>query len=1147
MARDDTFVPSRPLIAARPIAVDNPTLSITMRPFSIRTLRVSALGLALVACKSDRVLAPTAAPPAETVFQVTQAPPPEIRFSELHYDNASTDAGEAIEISGPGGADVNGWKIYLYNGSGGATYSPHFVTLAGSIPASGPSACGNRGVISTAILGIQNGNPDGIALVNSAGTLIEFLSYGGTFVAVGGPANGVTSTSIGVAEPSTTPVGHSLQRNGDGTWNAAAANTFGACNANDQGTTQSDNVVHHIVVTPATASIIDGATQQFSAAAYNAADQPIAGVTFTWSTSNATVATVSGTGLATGENPGDAQITATSGSITGSGSLHVDAPPPAIVADPRLSEIHYDNFDADVGEAIEVEGPINTNMTGWSIVLYNGNGGAPYNTLSLSGALTGTCSATRGAVHVTLPQDGLQNGSPDGVALVNAAGALVEFLSYEGTFTAVGGPANGVTSTNIGASESSATAVGQSLQRSADGSTWSASASSFGYLNACGGPPPVTKVISFSGRSATNDPPLPVGFEAQIFATEKDGATTVPTTITWSSDTPAIASIDANGVVTSVSAGTAVLRATATDGTTGTYSLPMIVGTSSSAPYGGNTEFGDPTDANPANDFIIRRPEYTTSFNSSRGIPNWVSFKLDATNYGTEDRCNCFTFDPELQTAGFARYTTANYTGATAFHGYGIDRGHLARSADRTSGNLDNAMTYYFSNIIPQASHNNQGPWADMELYLGNLAKLQNKQVYVIAGASDSVGTVKNEGKIVIPRWTWKVALIMDRGEGLANVQSSYDVTAIAVVMPNIAGILNVDWNTYRVTIDSVEALTGYDVLSLLEDNVERAVESNDRPPVAVLAGPSNGTEGSSLAFDGSGSTDPDVGDVLTYAWTFGDGSMASGAAPSHSYAENGSYTVTLTVTDSHGVTATASRSVTVTNVAPVITSFTTSSTIVHSGANVTATVSFTDMGVQDTHSAVISWGDGQTSTVNAGSGTQASATHAYASSGFYTIGVTVADDEGSTASTTAGPIAVVNTLGASVTGSGGLDPSASTGTSKTHIHANVRYEKSGELKGDFSVNGSSLMANMTSSSFEYLVMEGSTETLRGAGTLSDGTTVQFLARIHDADANGGKDDAVRVKVWRTSDGQVLFDTAPGDPDLATPTRLIDSGNFSKR
>src|SRR5207237_5222190 len=97
---------------------------------------------------------------------------PAVRFSEIHYDNTGTDAGEAIEVSGPAGMDVTGWKIYLYNGNGGATYEPTR-TLTGAIPAT----CDARGVLvqNYPTNGIQNGDPDGIALVDAVGTVVEFL------------------------------------------------------------------------------------------------------------------------------------------------------------------------------------------------------------------------------------------------------------------------------------------------------------------------------------------------------------------------------------------------------------------------------------------------------------------------------------------------------------------------------------------------------------------------------------------------------------------------------------------------------------------------------------------------------------------------------------------------------------------------------------------------------------------------------------------------------------------------------------------------------------------------------------------------------------------------------------------------------------
>ncbi len=128
------------------------------------------------------------------------------------------------------------------------------------------------------------------------------------------------------------------------------------------------------------------------------------------------------------------------------------------------------------------------------------------------------------------------------------------------------------------------------------------------------------------------------------------------------------------------------------------------------------------------------------------------------------------------------------------------------------------------TNIIPQAPNNNQGPWAALELYCRNLVR-QGKELYIYAGGSGSAGSI-DSGRIRIPEQTWKTVLILESGDyDLQRVTPSTIV--FAVIMPNSNQKLKKqdDWEAFIVSIDSVEAVTGFNFYSNIPEVIQESIE----------------------------------------------------------------------------------------------------------------------------------------------------------------------------------------------------------------------------------------------------------------------------------------------------------------------------------
>ncbi len=153
-----------------------------------------------------------------------------------------------------------------------------------------------------------------------------------------------------------------------------------------------------------------------------------------------------------------------------------------------INEIHYDDNSKDTDEGVEVvvKDAGDYDLHSFTVSLYNGNNGKKYNDQALDMFTAGDTVENCHFFHHYFSS--LQNGAPDGIAL-DYLGKLISFISYEGSFVATDGPAEGVTSTDIMVSETSSTPEGTSIQYAGVGDNeshffWQSEISeTFGHLN----------------------------------------------------------------------------------------------------------------------------------------------------------------------------------------------------------------------------------------------------------------------------------------------------------------------------------------------------------------------------------------------------------------------------------------------------------------------------------------------------------------------------------------------------------------------------------------------------------------------------------------------------------------------------------------
>lgn len=225
---------------------------------------------------------------------------------------------------------------------------------------------------------------------------------------------------------------------------------------------------------------------------------------------------------------------------------------------------------------------------------------------------------------------------------------------------------------------------------------------------------------------------------------------------------------------------------------------------------------GNPSNANAsdANNYLLVNNFMIISYNRRRAIPNWVAWRVTKSDMSDLQRVDSFRPDDRLPN-GWARVTPSDYTGS------GFDRGHIAPNADRDGSPEAMASTFVMTNMTPQTPDLNRGPWEKLEAYLRTLVT-RGSDVYIYAGVYGENGKLKN--KVTIPTNSWKIAVAIPSGADISAVNENTRV--IAVDMPNVKGIKNADWQTYRATVRDIEQKTNLNFFSTLPPDVQNALKN---------------------------------------------------------------------------------------------------------------------------------------------------------------------------------------------------------------------------------------------------------------------------------------------------------------------------------
>lgn len=209
-------------------------------------------------------------------------------------------------------------------------------------------------------------------------------------------------------------------------------------------------------------------------------------------------------------------------------------------------------------------------------------------------------------------------------------------------------------------------------------------------------------------------------------------------------------------------------------------------------------------------EMILKRMNYTVSFNKETNLPNWVAWKLDKVKLREKVSRKGYRFNPDPDLNARVAVVTQDYSNS------GYDRGHMCPAADSRWSGTAMKESFYMTNICPQHPNLNGGDWHELEEACRRWAA--QGPIYIVSGPilyqKGPHKYIGKQHKVRVPEAFFKVIL--------AGVEKGKP-RAIGFIYKNAAGDRKLD--AYVNSVDQVERITGIDFFPVLPDKVENAVE----------------------------------------------------------------------------------------------------------------------------------------------------------------------------------------------------------------------------------------------------------------------------------------------------------------------------------